>query len=534
MSVRLTFRVFLIVLILLLGLASTFFFLRSRMDLLVSFQLPHTVDDDAVFQFQIYTQDLSYNYEIGKKNNQILIPGMKYGLYTISLTHQGMNILRSSHNFQPSFGFLREETSLPILVPELSRITHIHYQLNDPWIQIRWQVQNQLELKPFQYRVQVGHQQWMVSANFLEVDARGLLEGWDQGIPIRIEPINRLAQRLGQWEETIPLSLEVLRMDFPPQFDPFEMHVEVFDQRFQLDPYLKTIHFPLLDTATEVPIRIVYYDEPILDWVLTHDDFAQPLIIPEIPFATVTEAYMTSEGLLLSLDRESDFLSNYFDSYLIEWLDQEATTTKQIIIPSDANQYQLLITPQYGLGVTSKTTVYEKYAPPKILLGTLGQTEDENARIHVASISQYSIITRYRINRGDWIDIGENESRSIITLPYRSADVLRFDVEVQDQIGQMALSGKWIDPKIPCSTEFSAVRLTDEMLFVDWLDMPEVYDSVHLVLSDGSRIHSFPVSEGPFQIDLNTISLQGPFRVILRGLLEEKEFTMAVRENVQR
>ncbi len=531
---RLTFRVFLIVLILLLGLASSFFFLRSRMDLSVSFEFPYTIDDDATFHFQIHTQDLSYEFEIGKKHNQVLIPGMKYGLYTVSLTHQGMSILRSSYDFQPSFGFLREEASLPILVPELSRITYIHYQLNDPWIQIRWQVQNQLELKPFQYRVQVGHQQWLVSANFLEIDARGLLERWDQGIPIRIEPINRLAQRLGQWEDTIPLSLEVLRMDFPPQFDPFEMHVEIFDQRFQLDPYQKTIHFPMLDTATEVPIRVIYYDEPILNWLLAPEDFAQPQRIPEIPYATVTEVHMTSEGLSLSLDRESDFLSNYFDSYLIEWLNLEATTTNQIVIPTDADQYQLLITPQYGLGVTSKTTVYEKHAPPKILLGTLGQTEDENAQIHIASISQYSVSTRYRINRGDWIDIKETESISIITLPYRSTDVLRFDVEVQDQIGQMALSGKWIDPKTPCSTEFSAVRLKDEILFVDWLEMPEVYDSLYLVLSDGSRIHSFPVSSGPFQIDLSTISIQGPFRVILRGLLEEKEFTMAVRENVQR
>ncbi|HQC38993.1 MAG TPA: hypothetical protein PLF98_11850, partial [Thermotogota bacterium] len=282
-----------------LGFALVELVLTSRLDLTIDFLFYPGLDKDTPFQVVIKNGTVQQQQTVSPASPRLTLKGLKIDAYQLTVSLDKMNIVSTELNFDRSFDFYRKSERVEIPITELSTVTFLETSIDDPLLRIKWQVKNLKDYVPSGFEVSVQAVSQRTSVNYLEVDIRKLLNNPDDAIFFRLSPVSQEGHRLTTFEKTLSARLANLKIALPPQINSFETSVRVGGRIIQMDPYTNLVSFPYLADVDEIPVEILYYQQPIMDLSLPSEKMNQTLSVPPVPAATVTQIEVLDKGLRL-------------------------------------------------------------------------------------------------------------------------------------------------------------------------------------------------------------------------------------------
>jgi len=519
-----------------LGFALVELVLTSRLDLTIDFLFYPGLDKDTPFQVVIKNGTVQQQQTVSPASPRLTLKGLKIDAYQLTVSLDKMNIVSTELNFDRSFDFYRKSERVEIPITELSTVTFLETSIDDPLLRIKWQVKNLKDYVPSGFEVSVQAVSQRTSVNYLEVDIRKLLNNPDDAIFFRLSPVSQEGHRLTTFEKTLSARLANLKIALPPQINSFETSVRVGGRIIQMDPYTNFVSFPYLADVDEIPVEILYYQQPIMDLSLPSEKMNQTLSVPPVPAATVTQIEVLDKGLrlLFALDsppESADFLNEAFQFFTVQGETFEATTSAEFFLPATHTAVELFIIPQFDYGIQGRAAQFIKPEKPDLRVALTGQKSEGILRAKMRSSALSSLSGRYKVDRQDWIAIPTFEKESEVDIPMTFDQIHSLEIVVEDAYSQTGEVKKWVDPATPQTTFFKYVKVDGTVLKAEWEPLT-VYSEVTVTITDNFNRITFVTEASSFETELNRTGLFFPLKIVIKGKYGEETYTAAIEENI--
>ena len=519
-----------------LGFALVELVLTSRLDLTIDFLFYPGLDKDTPFQVVIKNGTVQQQQTVSPASPRLTLKGLKIDAYQLTVSLDKMNIVSTELNFDRSFDFYRKSERVEIPITELSTVTFLETSIDDPLLRIKWQVKNLKDYVPSGFEVSVQAVSQRTSVNYLEVDIRKLLNNPDDAIFFRLSPVSQEGHRLTTFEKTLSARLANLKIALPPQINSFETSVRVGGRIIQMDPYTNFVSFPYLADVDEIPVEILYYQQPIMDLSLPSEKMNQTLSVPPVPAATVTQIEVLDKGLrlLFALDsppESADFLNEAFQFFTVQGETFEATTSAEFFLPATHTAVELFIIPQFDYGIQGRAAQFIKPEKPDLRVALTGQKSEGILRAKMRSSALSSLSGRYKVDRQDWIAIPTFEKESEVDIPMTFDQIHSLEIVVEDAYSQTGEVKKWVDPATPQTTFFKYVKVDGTVLKAEWEPLT-VYSEVTVTITDNFNRITFVTETSSFETELNRTGLFFPLKIVIKGKYGEETYTAAIEENI--
>ena len=527
-----------IFLLVFLGIAfvSWEFFVTSRLSLNVHFIYPEGISDDVSFEMKIYSGRFENNISIQPSKENIQYSSIPFGDYFFEINLDERMIIKEFHSFQSEFSIKRLKETVSIDISELASITSVNYKIVDPFLTVKWAGKFLGGYKPTEYLMRVNDEEKTLSVNYVEVDVlKELLDGREK-IDLEIIPLTRTGKELLRFEYEIPIRLENVRLDIPEGFNIYEMSINVQEKRIPIDPYNPKVSFPVIDfSENKIPYEIYYYEDRIWKSELNLSEANEMIKIPEIPQATVTQVLLNESTVTLLLDvvREEEFLYDRFNYFEIDTDASKATVTERYTYQN--NDTGLSITPLFNPDIKGETLTFKIPNPPNPKLHTY--MYDDQMRfsptIKVSSDSFLNLSGLVTIDNSEQLVIPVFSENYLFDADFKMDEVHLIEVILKDIYGQSAQMSKWISTSVPETTFFTKCELNqNQILSVAW-DQLSIYPDIELIVTDNYNIKRFYPEVSELKLDLSDTVLREPLKVILKGFIDEEEYTAAVIEGIK-
>lgn len=519
-----------------LGFALVELVLTSRLDLTIDFLFYPGLDKDTPFQVVIKNGTVQQQQTVSPASPRLTLKGLKIDAYQLTVSLDKMNIVSTELNFDRSFDFYRKSERVEIPITELSTVTFLETSIDDPLLRIKWQVKNLKDYVPSGFEVSVQAVSQRTSVNYLEVDIRKLLNNPDDAIFFRLSPVSQEGHRLTTFEKTLSARLANLKIALPPQINSFETSVRVGGRIIQMDPYTNFVSFPYLADVDEIPVEILYYQQPIMDLSLPSEKMNQTLSVPPVPAATVTQIEVLDKGLrlLFALDsppESADFLNEAFQFFTVQGETFEATTSAEFFLPATHTAVELFIIPQFDYGIQGRAAQFIKPEKPDLRVALTGQKSEGILRAKMRSSALSSLSGRYKVDRQDWVAIPTFEKESEVDIPMTFDQIHSLEIVVEDAYSQTGEVKKWVDPATPQTTFFKYVKVDGTVLKAEWEPLT-VYSEVTVTITDNFNRITFVTEASSFETELNRTGLFFPLKIVIKGKYGEETYTAAIEENI--
>ncbi|HPF17120.1 MAG TPA: hypothetical protein P5107_00120 [Thermotogota bacterium] len=512
------------------------FFVTSRMSLDVLVIYPAGISDDVGFQMKVYSFDFSDEKLILPHDEAIHFSNMPFGDYFFELTLDDRLLIKEFHNFQSGFSFKRTKETVTLDVTELASIASISYKIVDPYLTIKWNGKYMGAFRPTDYLIGLNGREQVLSVNYVEMDVlKELLEGEDTVI-IDIIPLTQSGGKLLSYEYEIPIRMESVSLDIPKGFNVYDMSMSIQEKRIPIDPYNPIINFPVIDfIETTIPFEIYYYEDRIWKSEINLSATKDLISLPSIPQATVSHVELSDATVTLYLDLEKDeeFLYNRFKHFIIQQDTLSTTCTERFTYSN--NHQQLQITPLFEPDIQGDALLFEIPEPPFPQFHTFMLNEDLQfaPSIKVYSESFLPLNGMLRVDNSVEINLPDFSKEYFYEANFNRDEVHLIEVILEDVYGQQAQKAKWISTAVPETTFFTKYELNEnQILSVEW-DELMIYDRIELIVTDDYNIKRFNPEGASLQADLSRTLLRQPLRVILKGYLNDEEYTAAVIEGIK-
>jgi len=521
-----------------LGLAfvSLEFFVTSRMSLNVNVVYPDGISNDVGFEMRIYSNSFDNAIMVYPQSESVEFSSLPFGDYFFELSLDDRTIVKEFHNFQSRFSISRFKETVTLDISELASITSIDYKIVDPYLTVKWNGKFLGGYRPTEYLIRVNDNERTLSVNYVEVDVlKELIEGQDI-IELEIIPLTRTGGKLLSFDYEIPVRLESVRLDIPNGFNIYEMSINVQEKRIPVDPYDPKISFPVIDLSeNKIPFEIYYYEDRIWKSELKLSEANELIKIPEIPQATVTAVQLNESTVTLQLDvvREEEFLYNRFNHFEIFSDAFSATTTDNFTYQNDDTTIH--ITPFFNPDVKGKTLTFKIPPPtsPKLHTYMYDDQMKFTPSIKVFSESPLKLKGTVTIDNSERRVIPEFSSEYVIEVDFKMDELHLIEVILEDIYRQKAQMSKWISTAVPETTFFAKCKLSkDQILTVAW-DRLSLYSKKELIITDNYNIKRFYPEDSFLQLDLSDTVLREPLKVILKGFIDDEEYTVAVIDDIR-
>jgi len=519
-----------------LGFALVELVLTSRLDLTIDFLFYPGLDKDTPFQVVIKNGTVQQQQTVSPASPRLTLKGLKIDAYQLTVSLDKMNIVSTELNFDRSFDFYRKSERVEIPITELSTVTFLETSIDDPLLRIKWQVKNLKDYVPSGFEVSVQGVSQRTSVNYLEVDMRKLLSNPDDAIFFRLSPVSQEGHRLTTFEKTLSARLANLKIALPPQINSFETSVRVGGRIIQMDPYTNLVSFPYLADVDEIPVEILYYQQPIMNLSLPSEKMNQTLFVPPVPAATVTQIEVLDKGLrlLFALDsppESADFLNEAFQFFTVQGETFEATTSAEFFLPATHTAVELFIIPQFDYGIQGRAAQFIKPEKPDLRVALTGQKNEGILRAKMRSSALSSLSGRYKVDRQDWVAIPTFEKESEVDIPMTFDQIHSLEIVVEDAYSQTGEVKKWVDPATPQTTFFKYVKVDGTVLKAEWEPLT-VYSEVTVTITDNFNRITFVTETSSFETELNRTGLFFPLKIVIKGKYGEETYTAAIEENI--
>ncbi|HPE42359.1 MAG TPA: hypothetical protein PKZ34_04670, partial [Thermotogota bacterium] len=519
-----------------LGFALVELVLTSRLDLTIDFLFYPGLDKDTPFQVVIKNGTVQQQQTVSPASPRLTLKGLKIDAYQLTVSLDKMNIVSTELNFDRSFDFYRKSERVEIPITELSTVTFLETSIDDPLLRIKWQVKNLKDYVPSGFEVSVQAVSQRTSVNYLEVDIRKLLNNPDDAIFFRLSPVSQEGHRLTTFEKTLSARLANLKIALPPQINSFETSVRVGGRIIQMDPYTNLVSFPYLADVDEIPVEILYYQQPIMNLSLPSEKMNQTLFVPPVPAATVTQIEVLDKGLrlLFALDsppESADFLNEAFQFFTVQGETFEATTSAEFFLPATHTAVELFIIPQFDYGIQGRAAQFIKPEKPDLRVALTGQKSEGILRAKMRSSALSSLSGRYKVDRQDWVAIPTFEKESEVDIPMTFDQIHSLEIVVEDAYSQTGEVKKWVDPATPQTTFFKYVKVDGTVLKAEWEPLT-VYSEVTVTITDNFNRITFVTETSSFETELNRTGLFFPLKIVIKGKYGEETYTAAIEENI--
>ncbi|NLZ13194.1 MAG: hypothetical protein GXY29_03270 [Thermotogaceae bacterium] len=519
-----------------LGFALVELVLTSRLDLTIDFLFYPGLDKDTPFQVVIKNGTVQQQQTVSPASPRLTLKGLKIDAYQLTVSLDKMNIVSTELNFDRSFDFYRKSERVEIPITELSTVTFLETSIDDPLLRIKWQVKNLKDYVPSGFEVSVQGVSQRTSVNYLEVDMRKLLSNPDDAIFFRLSPVSQEGHRLTTFEKTLSARLANLKIALPPQINSFETSVRVGGRIIQMDPYTNLVSFPYLADVDEIPVEILYYQQPIMNLSLPSEKMNQTLFVPPVPAATVTQIEVLDKGLrlLFALDsppESADFLNEAFQFFTVQGETFEATTSAEFFLPATHTAVELFIIPQFDYGIQGRAAQFIKPEKPDLRVALTGQKSEGILRAKMRSSALSFLSGRYKVDRQDWVAIPTFEKESEVDIPMTFDQIHSLEIVVEDAYSQTGEVKKWVDPATPQTTFFKYVKVDGTVLKAEWEPLT-VYSEVTVTITDNFNRITFVTETSSFETELNRTGLFFPLKIVIKGKYGEETYTAAIEENI--
>ncbi len=521
-----------------LGLAfvSWEFFVTSRMSLNVDVLYPDGISNEVGFEMRIYSNTFDNEMVVYPQSESVEFSSLPFGDYFFELSLDDRMIVKEFHNFKSQFSISRFKETVTLDISELASITSLDYKIVDPYLTVKWNGKFLGGYRPTEYLIRVNDNERTLSVNYVEVDVlKELIEGQDI-IELEIIPLTRNGGKLLSFDYEIPVRLESVRLDIPDGFNIYEMSINVQEKRIPVDPYDPKISFPVIDlTENKIPFEIYYYEDRIWKSELKLSEANELIKIPEIPQATVTAVQLNESTVTLHLDvvREEEFLYNRFNHFEIFSDAFSATATDDFTYQND--ETTIHITPFFSPDVKGKTLTFKIPNPPSPKLHTYMYDDQMKftPSIKVFSESPLKLEGDLIIDNSEKRMIPEFRNEYVIDVDFKMDEVHLIEVILEDTYQQKAQMSKWISTAVPETTFFTTCKLSkDNVLTVSW-DQLSLYSEKELIITDNYNIKRLNPEDSNLQIDLSDTVLREPLKIILKGFIDDEEYTAAVIDDIR-
>jgi hypothetical protein len=92
---------------------------------------------------------------------------------------------------------------------------------------------------------------------------------------------------------------------------------------------------------------------------------------------------------------------------------------------------------------------------------------------------------------------------------------------------------KWISTAVPETTFFTKCKLSKEQILTVAWDRLSLYSEKELIITDNYNIKRFYPEDSFLQLDLSDTVLREPLKVILKGFIDDEEYTVAVIDDIR-
>jgi hypothetical protein len=152
--------------------------------------------------------------------------------------------------------------------------------------------------------------------------------------------------------------------------------------------------------------------------------------------------------------------------------------------------------------------------------------------IKLYSDSLLSVKGVYSYDNGSKIQINAFKENTTLEYGFSKDEVHNLNVEVEDSYGQKGIFSKWISSAMPETTFFKHCYIDkDRILRAEW-DALEVYDRIEVIVTDTYSIKRMNPTDSKIVYDLGGTAFQEPLKVIIRGFIDEEQYTAAVFEGL--
>ncbi|MFW6262415.1 MAG: hypothetical protein ACOC34_00070 [Thermotogota bacterium] len=512
------------------------FFVTSRMTLTVHVNYPQGISNDVGFEMRVYSERFEEEMIVYPQEESIDFSSLPFGDYFFEIILDDRLIMKEFHSFQSKFSIRRLNEIVNLDLTELASITSVNYKIVDPYLTVKWVGKYQGGYKPTEYLIRVNDSERILSVNYFEIDVlKELLEERDQ-IDLEIIPLTRAGDELLAFEYEIPIRFESVRLDIPDGFNIYDMSINVQEKRIPIDPYDPKISFPVIDLEeNRIPFEIYYYEDRIYQSELNLSDAKETINIPEIPKATVTEVEIDQSTVTLHMEvtRDEEFLYNRFSHFDLYSDSFHATATELFTYNNDNTSID--ITPFFDPDIKGKTLTFVLPNPPQPRLHITMYDEQMKFKPSVKVFSDSSLVLNgtITIDNSEILVIPEFTEEYTLNADFTVDEVHLIDVVLEDIYGQRAQQSKWISTSVPETTFFSECELSQEkILKVAW-DPLVIYSQMELIVTDNYNIKRFYPESNHLEADLSGTLLREPLKVILKGFLNDKEYTAAVVEEIK-
>jgi hypothetical protein len=510
--------------------------LTSKLDLRINFSFYPSLDRTTQFRVYLKNGDEQQQHIITPESAVLSLKGLKIDRYMLTVTLDNMDVYTQELEFDRTFDFLRRTENLNVSIGELSTVTYLETQIDDPLLRVKWQVKNSKDFIPTQFEVGVNGNIEKLNVNYVEIDIRKLLKTADDTLSFSISPLSHEGHRLDTFTKTLSVRLANLKINLPPQIDPFETSVRVGTQTLQIDPYTSQVAFPYLSDVVSVPVEVLYYRQSILTLNLKPEALLQPLSLPPVPAATITAINVAGEGVQLNFALDNpkeatDFLRDAFKYFWIQGDTYEATTLTAYTIPATTASVELFVIPQFDYGVQGRATKFIKSAKPTLQVALTGQKNNQTMRALITGSTDEVLRGRYKVDKLEWVDLPPFERVYELAFPISFDQIHSLEIVVQDPFGQTGEYKKWVDPSIPQTTYFKKASVEASVLKVEWEPLT-VYNQIVVTVTDGYNKITLTPQESYFETDISKTALFYPLKVIIKGRIGEELYTCAIEENI--
>lgn len=512
------------------------FFITSRMLLNVNIDYPNGISDDVAFKMRIYSERFESEMIVYPEGDDIRFSSIPFGDYFFEITLDDRLILKEFHSFQSQFSINRLKENLTFDISDLASITSIDYKIVDPYLTIKWNGKFLGGFRPTEYLIRVSDSERKLSANYIEIDVlKELIQGRDR-IEFEIIPLTRTGGQLLAFNYEIPVRLERVRLDIPNGFNIYDMSINIQEKRIPIDPYDPKISFPVIDLSeNKIPFEIYYYEDRIWRSELNLSEANDLIKIPEIPQATVTAVNLNESTVTLLLDvkREEEFLYNRFKHFEIYSDSFSATATNQFNYLN--NNTTIRITPFFNPDIKGETLSFRVPHPPYPKLHTYMYDEQMNFKpsIKIFSDSPLKLKGTVTIDNYEENKITDFKKEYIFDVDFEQDEVHLIEVLLEDIYGQKGQVSKWISTAVPETTFFTDCDLSQEQILTIGWDELSIYSEKELIVTDNYNVKRFYPEGSNLETDLSGTLLREPLKVILKGFVNNEEYTAAVIEEIR-
>jgi len=535
MTLKSSFRIiFLIILVFMVFLGIEFFY-TSRMTLELKVIFPEQIDNNVEFNLKVYSGNYSREMRIRPENGSIQYENLPFDDYFFEIELDDRTIMKEFRSFQSDFSFVRKSETAELNLAELATITSVDYQLEDPYLSMKWSGKYLGAFRPAQYLLAVNGKEEKINVNYAEIDLmKELLSGEDK-VSVQISPLTKDGKKILSYHFEVPAILSQAEIIIPyneaegrQYFNIYDMSINIQGKNIPIDPYDPVIEFPVISPESTIPYNIQYYGNTILLSQMTPSEDKQ-IILPSLPQATITSVTIdeATTTITLGITSDDEFMTESFTYFRIRNGTQTTVSKGEYVFENKGQTIEIM--PFFMPDVYGNKLEFKVPSPPQLNIHTFMIDAEGNysPEIKLHTDSESILNGEYSYDNDAARELSFKKE-TLLEYRFAENEIHNLKVTVEDGYGQKGSYSKWISSAMPETTFFNQCYIDENrILHVSW-DELKYYDRIEALITDTYSIKYIDPVVSQLTFDLSGTAFLEPLKVIIRGFIGENQYTAAV------